>query len=222
LTDAVVAFAPDSGTTAAACAALGVSRASVQRRRARLAALPAIVRPRPKPTRALTVPQQQVVVDLLHAPRFADQATAEIYASLLDEAVYLCSIRTMCTMYRIVGRHGEVRERREQLRHPAYQKPELLAERPNEAWSWDITKLMGPAKWNDFYLYVILDIFSRRVVGRCVADAESAAQLKPLFDDTIAKHDVPPGQLTLHADRGGPMKAKLALAKARGHRAAAR
>ena len=191
--------------TAAACAALGVSRASVQRRRARLAAPPAIRRPRPRPARALTAPQQQIVLDLLHAPRFADQAPAEIYASLLDEGVYHCSIRTM---YRILGQNGEVRERREQLRHPIYRKPELLAERPNEVWSWDITKLMGPTKWSYFYLYVILDIFSRRVVGWCVADAESATLFKPLFDDAIAKHNVPPGQLTLHADRGGPMKAK--------------
>ena len=145
------------------------------------------------------------MLDLLHAPRFADQAPAEIYASLLDEGVYHCSIRTM---YRILGQNGEVRERREQLRHPIYRKPELLAERPNEVWSWDITKLMGPTKWSYFYLYVILDIFSRRVVGWCVADAESATLFKPLFDDAIAKHNVPPGQLTLHADRGGPMKAK--------------
>ena len=198
-------LAPDSRMTAAACAALGVSRASVQRRRARLTASPAIRRPRPRPARALTAPQKQIVLDLLHAPRFADQAPAEIYASLLDDGVYHCSIRTM---YRILGQNGEVRERREQLRHPAYRKPELLAERPNEVWSWDITKLMGPTKWSYFYLYVILDIFSRRVVGWCVADAESATLFKPLFDDAIAKHDVPPGQLTLHADRGGPMKAK--------------
>ena len=200
-----MALAPACGMTKAACAALGVSRASVQRRRARLAAPSAIPRPRPKPARALTAPQQQIVLDLLHAPRFADQAPAEIYATLLDEGVYHCSIRTM---YRILGQHDEVRERRQQLRHPVYQKPELLAERPNQVWSWDITKLMGPAKWRYFYLYVILDIFSRRVVGWCVADAESAALFKPLFDDAIAKHNVPPGQLTLHADRGGPMKAK--------------
>ena len=191
--------------TAAVCAALGVSRASVQRRRSRLAAPPAIDRQRAKPTRALSDPQQQVVLELLHAPRFADQAPAEIYASLLDEGVYHCSIRTM---YRILGQHGEVRERREQLRHPAYRKPELIAELPNQVWSWDITKLMGPTKWSYFYLYVILDIFSRRVVGWCVADAESAALFRPLFDDAIAKHNVLPGQLTLHADRGGPMKAK--------------
>jgi transposase InsO family protein len=191
--------------TAAACAALGVSRASVQRRRAGLAAPPVLHRPRPRPARALTAPQQQVVLDLLHAPRFADQAPAEVYASLLDEGVYHCSIRTM---YRILDQHDEVRERRNQLRHPVYQKPELLAERPNQVWSWDITKLMGPTKWSYFYLYVILDIFSRRVVAWCVAGAETAALFKPLFDDAVTKHQVPPGQLTLHADRGGPMKAK--------------
>ena len=133
--------------TKAACAALGVSRASVLRGRARLTAPPAIRRPRPRPARALTTPQQQEVLDLLHAPRFADQAPAEIYASLLDEGVYHCSIRTI---YRILGQNGEVHERREQLRHPTYRKPELLAERPNEVWSWDITKLMGPTKWSYF------------------------------------------------------------------------
>ena len=129
-------MAPASRMTAAACDALGVSRATVQRRRARLAASAAIFRPRPQPARALTAPQQQVVLDLLHAPRFADQAPAEIYASLLDEGVYHCSIRTI---YRMLGQNGEIRERRQQLRHPAYQKPELLAERPNEVWSWDIS-----------------------------------------------------------------------------------
>ena len=117
----------------------------------------------------------------------------------------LCSIRTM---YRILAEHDEVRERRRQLRRPVYQKPELLAESPNQVWSWDITKLMGPVKWSYFYLYVIIDIFSRRIVAWQIADAESAALFKPLFDDAIVKHNVAPGQLTLHADRGGPMKAK--------------
>src|SRR5271170_364085 len=148
---------------------------------------------------------QKKVADLLHAPRFADQAPAEIYATLLDEGDYHCSIRTM---YRLLNQNHEVRERRAQLRHPVYQKPELLAEGPNQVWSWDITKLKGPAKWSYFYLYVILDIYSRRVVGWCVADSESAVLFKALFDDTITKHDVIPGQLTLHADRGGPMQAK--------------
>jgi putative transposase len=205
LTETVVTLAPASGLIAAVCSALGVSRATVQRRRARLAAPPAIARLRAKPNRALTGPQQQAMLDLLHEPRFADQAPAEIYATLLDEGVYHCSIRTM---YRILGQNSEVRERRRQLRHPVYQKPELLAKQPNEVWSWDITKLMGPAKWSYFYLYVILDIFSRRVVGWCVADAESASLFQPLLEDAIVKHNVPRGQLTLHADRGGPMKAK--------------
>ena len=205
MTDAVAALAPAPGMTAAICASLGVSRATVLRKRARLSAPLAIARPRPRSVRALNDPQRQKVLDLLRAPRFADQAPAEIYATLLDEGVYHCSIRTM---YRILDDNGEVHERRQQLRHPVYQKPELLAERPNEVWSWDITKLMGPAKWNYFYLYVILDIYSRRVVGWRVADAETATLFKPLFDDAIEKHNVPPGQLTLHADRGGPMKAK--------------
>jgi putative transposase len=166
---------------------------------------PPVRRARSGPARALTGAQQRVVLDLLHAPRFADQAPAEIYATLLDDGVYHCSIRTM---YRLLSQHGEVRERRQQLRHPVYQKPELLAEQPNDVWSWDITKLMGPAKWSYFYLYVILDIFSRRVVGWRVADAESATLFRPLFEDAIAKHNVQRGQLTLHADRGAPMKAK--------------
>jgi putative transposase len=123
---------PVSGMTAAVCAALGVSRATVERRRSRLTALRA-ARPRPEPARALSVPQRQAVLDLLHAPRFADQAPAEIYAALLDEGIYHCSIRTM---YRLLGQNGEIRERRQQLRHPVYQKPELLAEKPNEVWSW--------------------------------------------------------------------------------------
>ena len=177
----------------------------MQRGRARLIAPAVVPRRRPSPTRALTVPQRRMVLDLLHAPRFADQAPAEVYASLLDEGVYHCSIRTM---YRVLEDNDELRERRNQLRHPVYRKPELLAERPNQVWSWDITKLMGPTKWSYFYLYVILDIFSRRVVAWYVADAESAALFRPLLDDAIAKHHVPPGQLTLHADRGGPMKAK--------------
>ena len=154
---------------------------------------------------ALVAKERQVVLDLLREPRFVDLAPAEVYASLLDQGVYLCSIRTM---YRVLAEHDEVRERRRQLRRPVYQKPELLAEGPNQVWSWDITKLMGPAKWSYFYLYVIIDIFSRRIVAWCIADAESATLFKPLFDDAIVKHNVAPGQLTLHADRGGPMKAK--------------
>src|SRR4051795_11526876 len=205
LMDTVLALPPAAGITAAACTALGLSRASVQRRRARLTRPPAEPAPRPSPPRALTAEERQSVLDRLREPRFADLAPAEVYATLLDEGVYLCSIRTM---YRLLDDNNEVRDRRDQLRHPVYTKPELLAEGPDQVWSWDITKLAGPAKWTYFYLYVILDIFSRRVVGWCVADAESAVLFKALFDDTLAKHAVPPGQLTLHADRGGPMKAK--------------
>jgi putative transposase len=203
--DAVVALAPTPGLTAGACAALNVSRASVYRQRTLLARPPAVPRPRPKPQRALAAVERQTVRDLLRAPRFADQAPAEIYAGLLDEGIYHCSIRTM---YRILVQSQEVRERRNQLRHPIYQKPELLAQAPNEVWSWDITKLMGPAKWSYFYLYVIIDIFSRRVVGWCVADRESATLFAALFADATTKHPAPKGQLTLHADRGGPMRAK--------------
>jgi transposase InsO family protein len=205
LTQAVAAMLPGSSMTAAVCAALGVSRATVQRRRSRLETPAPAARPRPAPARALSGAQRQAVLDLLHAPRFADQAPAEIYATLLDEGVYHCSVRTM---YRLLDQNGEIRERRQQLRHPVYQKPELLAEKPNEVWSWDITKLMGPEKWSYFYLYVILDIFSRRVVGWCVAGAETATLFKPLFEEAMQNHAVSPGQLTLHADRGGPMKAK--------------
>ena len=203
---AVLALPPGTGLTAGACQALGVSRASLYRCRARLARPPASPSPtKSRPPRSLSAEERQKVLDLLREPRFADLAPAEIYATLLDEGAYRCSIRTM---YRVLAEHGAVRERRDQLRHPVYQKPELLAEAPDQVWSWDITKLMGPAKWSYFYLYVILDIFSRRVVGWCVADAESATLFKVLFDDTLAKHAVQPGQLTLHADRGGPMKAK--------------
>ena len=203
--DTVIALAPTPGLTASACAALNLSRASVYRQRRHLAMPQAMPRPRPKPRRALGAIERQIVLDLLRTPRFADQAPAEIYACLLDEGLYHCSIRTM---YRILAASQEVRERRKQLRHPIYKKPELLAQAPNEVWSWDITKLMGPAKWSYFYLYVIIDIFSRRVVGWCVADRESATLFAALFEDATTKHPAPKGQLTLHADRGGPMRAK--------------
>jgi transposase InsO family protein len=192
-------------STLAACAALGVPRASLYRHRV-LARVPLTERPKRRgPPRTLATAEQQIVLDLLRQPRFVDLAPAEVYATLLDEGIYHCSIRTM---YRVLDAHQEVRERRCQLRHPAYKKPELLASAPNELWSWDITKLRGPQKWTYFYLYVILDIFSRRVVGWCIADAENAAMFTDLFEDAMIKNQVPAGQLTLHADRGGPMKAK--------------
>ena len=125
--------------------------------------------------------------------------------TLLDEGTYLCSPRTM---YRLLDAAGEVKERRDQVRRPHYAAPELLATQPNEVWSWDITKLLGPAKWTYFYLYVILDIFSRYVVGWMVAPHESAALAERLIAETCAKQGIVPGQLTLHADRGGAMRSK--------------
>ena len=203
--EAVVATAHETGVIAAACAALGLSRASFHRRQAAASRPAAPSRPSPKPARALATEERVRVLDLLREDRFVDQAPAEVYATLLDEGLYHCSIRTM---YRILHENNEVRERRQQLRHPVYVKPELLAEGPNRVWSWDITKLMGPRKWTYFYLYVIIDIFSRRIVGWCVADTESALLFKPLFENAIDQNTIPPGQLTLHADRGPSMKAK--------------
>jgi putative transposase len=204
--DAVTELAPTVGTWTA-CNAVGVPRASYyrQRRRNDPTKSPPQPKARPKPRRALSDPERQAVLDVLHQPRFIDQTPHEVYATLLDEGVYLCSIRTM---YRILAVKDEVRERRKVTRHTGYQKPELLAVAPNQVWSWDITKLKGPVKLTYFYLYVILDIFSRRVVGWYVADVESATLFKELFEDAVTKHNVPPGQLTLHADRGGPMTAK--------------
>lgn len=186
-----------------ACDALGVSRATFYRHRQPRAR--GAVRPRPKPERALTEAERQVVLDHLHSPRFVDKAPAAVYATLLDEGTYLCSIRTM---YRILAEQNEVRERRDQLRHPHYTKPELLATRPNEVWSWDITKLLGPAKWSYFYLYVIMDIFSRYVVGWMVAHRESAQLAQQLIGKTVHKQRILPGQLTIHADRGTSMRSK--------------
>lgn len=182
------------------CAAFGLARASFYRW-----CFQPLPVPRPAPPRALPQDERRAVLAVLGSERFADQAPAEVYATLLDEGIYLCSIRTM---YRILAENTAVRERRAITRHGTYKKPELLATSPNQVWSWDITKLMGPAKWTYFYLYVVIDIFSRRVVGWCVADRESAKLFQVLFEETLLKHDVPAGQLTLHADRGGPMKAK--------------
>jgi putative transposase len=187
--------------TVRACDALGLARASYYRG---LQPQPP-ARERPTPERALSTAERQVVLDTLHCEPFVDKAPAEVWATLLDQGTYLCSPRTM---YRILEDAQEVRERRDQLRHPAYKKPELLALAPNEVWSWDITKLLGPAKWTYFYLYVIIDIFSRYVVGWMVADCESATLANQLIDQTCAKQGIPPGQLTLHADRGTSMKSK--------------
>jgi putative transposase len=168
-------------------------------------------RPPPTPPRALEPIERQTVLDLLHT-RFVDQAPAQVHAALLDEGTYVCSPRTM---YRLLDAAGEIKERRDHVRRPHYAAPELLATRANEVWSWDITKLLGPAKWTYFYLYVILDIFSRYVVGWMLAPRESAALAERLIAETCAKHDIQPGQLTLHADRGGAMRSKpVALLRA--------
>lgn len=201
--DAVEVLAPDIGTKPA-CKAFGISRAGLYRRRS-IGAAPRVAKKRPSPPRALSEPEKEDVLDTLHSERFQDKAPHEVYATLLDEESYLCSIRTM---YRILAANAEVKERRNQLRHPDYKKPELLATGPNQVWSWDITKLLGPVKWSYFYLYVILDIFSRYVVGWMVAPCESAALAQQLIGETCTKQNIQKGQLTIHADRGSSMKSK--------------
>jgi putative transposase len=155
--------------------------------------------------RALSPGERTAVLTVLHEPRFVDHAPAEVYATLLDAGRYLCSERTM---YRLLAAHAEVRERRDQLRHPVYAAPELLARRPNELWSWDITKLLGPAKWTYFYLYVMLDVFSRYVVGWMVAHRESATLAERFIQETCARQGIGRDQLTIHADRGPAMTSK--------------
>jgi len=201
--DAVEVLAPDIGTKPA-CKVFGISRASLYRRRS-IGAAPRVEKKRAAPPRALSDPEKQGVLDTLHSERFQDKAPHEVYATLLDEESYLCSIRTM---YRILTANAEVKERRNQLRHPNYKKPELLATGPNQVWSWDITKLLGPVKWSYFYLYVILDIFSRYVVGWMVAPCESAVLAEQLIGETCTKQNIQKGQLTIHADRGSSMKSK--------------
>jgi putative transposase len=154
----------------------------------------------------LSQAEQQRVLATLHEPRFVDVAPPQVYAQLLEEGRYLCSIRTM---YRLLAANDEVRERRAVASHPVYSKPELLATRPNEVWSWDITKLKGPAKWTYYYLYVILDIFSRYVVGWMIARRESATLAKRLIAVSCRKQNIGAEQLTLHADRGSSMKSKI-------------
>jgi len=164
--------------TRPACRAVGASVATIYRRRR--PPEPRAPKPRPTPARALSEPERERVLELLHSERFVDVSPEETYATLLDEGAYLCSTRTM---YRLLAaRHGGARERRDQLTHPAYVKPELLAERPNELWSWDVSKLKGPAKWSYFYLYVILDVFSRYVVGWTVQHRETGQLAKALIE----------------------------------------
>lgn len=153
----------------------------------------------------MSAEERQRILCVLHEDRFVDKAPSEVYATLLDEGIYLCSIRTM---YRILHAHDEVRERRNVLRHPQYKKPELLATAPNQVWSWDITKLKGPAKWTYYYLYVILDIFSRHAVGWMVARRESAELAKDLIGETCMRQGIEEDQLIIHSDRGSAMTSK--------------
>jgi putative transposase len=193
-------LAPTLGLTTA-CDALQVPRSSVYRARQPKPA----PTPKAEPARALSEVERDTVHQTLNSERFADQSPREVYATLLDEGSYLCSPRTM---YRVLDEHAEVRERRDQLRHPVYAKPELLATSPNQVWSWDITKLLGPAKWTYYYLYVMLDIFSRYVVGWLIAERESGTLAEQLISDSCAKQVIGRDQLTIHADNGGPMIAK--------------
>jgi putative transposase len=184
-----------------ACEALNVPRSRIYRAR-QPKAEPA---PRPVATHALSDAERASVREVLNSERFMDQAPRQVYAALLDDGQYLCHWRTM---YRILEVHGEVCERRLIRRHPAYKKPELLAERPNEVWSWDITHLRGSVKWSGYKLYTVLDIFSRYVVGWMIAEVERSDLARQLIAETARRQGIQPDQLTLHSDNGGPMKGK--------------
>lgn len=192
-----------------ACEAVGLSRTGWYRRHRKTPAPKPATRPagqrKPQP-RALSPAERDRLWEVLHEERFVDLAPAEVYATLLDEGVYVGSISTM---YReLHRRHGGVPERRRQATHPAHSRPELQARRPNELWSWDVSKLRGPGKWDWFFLYWILDVYSRYAVGWCVTDKETAAISERLITDTILAHDVDPTGLTIHADRGAQQTAK--------------
>ena len=184
------------------CDALGVSRATVYRRRnAKSGCRPR----RPRPKRALALEERDVVAELLVSDRFVDRSPALIVHTLLDESLYYCSPRTM---YRILAERDQLGERRAQRIHPKYQRPELMASAPNQVWSWDISRLRTTVKWRYLYLYVILDIFSRMVVGWMIAEHENSALAKQLIEESIDAHAVEPGSLVLHADRGTQMTSK--------------
>jgi putative transposase len=204
--EAVTELAPRVGLHAA-CRAFTQNRAAVYRDRVRRRGMVSLRTPkvRPRPPLAFSSAEQDLLLGLLDSERFADLAPAAIFATLLDEGCYHGSIRTM---YRLLATQNQAGDRRNQRIHPAYAKPELLAIRPNEVWSWDITKLKGPAKWTCFHLYVILDIFSRYVVGWMVAHRECAELAEQLIADTVDKQQIAPGTLTLHADRGTSMRSK--------------
>ena len=198
--EAVTEMAPRLGI-APTCAALSLPRATYYRH---LAPRP-VPKPRPTPARALAPAEREAVLAVMHEERFVDRAPAQVYATLLDEKRYLCSERTI---YRLLKDNTEVRERRDQLRHPQYTAPQLLATRPNELWSWDITKLLGPAKWTYYYLYVLLDVFSRYAVGWMLAERESGSLAEALIARSCERQRIEPGQLTVHSDNGPAMKSK--------------
>ena len=191
--------------TLSLCRALEVPRASFYRQQGRKTST-ALAVTRGRPTHALSQAERQIVLATLHEPRFVDLAPPQVYTQLLEEGRYLCSIRTM---YRLLAAHDEVRERRAVASRVVYAKPELLATRPNEVWSWDITKLKGPSKWAYYYLYVILDIFSRYVVGWMIAERESSTLAQRVIAESCRKQKIVAEQLTLHADRGSSMKSKI-------------
>lgn len=200
----IAELAPTLGKRAA-CAALGRSRATYYRWHRQSPPPPHQPRAQTPQPRALSQTEREEVLGLLHEERFVDQAPATIYATLLDEGRYVCSVPTM---YRVLRAADEVHERRRQARHPATVKPELVATSPNQVWSWDITKLRGPEKWTYFHLYVIIDIYSRYVAGWLLAKRETAALAEHLIAETIRKHNVIADQLTIHADRGTSMASK--------------
>ena len=189
--------------TRPACRALGAAHATIYRRRRPPRPRPR--RPRPVPVRALSETEREAVLAELRSERFLDASPAQVWATLLDEGRYLASERTM---YRLLAAQGEVRERRDQLAHPPYAAPELLARRPNEVWSWDISKLKGPAKWTHYYLYVMLDVFSRYAVGWTLQQRESAELAKALIAQAVEQQKITRDQLTVHADRGSSMTSK--------------
>ena len=218
-----IAAVTTPGETAALCHSVGLARASFYRRRRPTPSLPPPPSRAPSP-RALAADERQAMLDTLHSERFVDQSPAEVHATLLEEQTYLGSVRTL---YRVLAEAHEVRERRAQARHPVYTKPELVATGPNQVWSWDITKLKGPIPYLYYSLYVILDLFSRYVVGWMVARHENA-HLAELIAATCLKQGIAPQQLTIHADRKvrrarraallGPEHQRQSFAAAREHR----
>lgn len=188
----------------AACKAFGMPKATYHRRLKPKTVAAQPPKPRRSPRR-LTAEERVAVLATLHSDRFVDGSPSQVYATLLDDGVFLCSISTM---YRILRAELEVRERRAQVQRPNYARPELLATAPNQVWSWDITRLHGPVKWSYFQLYVILDIFSRYVVGWLVAPRESEALAVTLLEQTCSKQKIGPGELVVHADRGSSMTSK--------------